>query len=139
MIYPPVQPDAAFNYNLTYYLSGPMAGYPNHNFEAFETTVQILRDSGIDMLSPHEVDHPLLSGKPEEWHHYLRNDLTEMLKHCNGIIMMKGWPQSNGAKLEMDVALKLGWPVYYYEDFTLINMNKESDNERSAAQLASTG
>jgi len=110
--------------DLTYYLSGPMAGYADHNFPAFEAAMTELRDAGLSILSPHKVEHPNLSGKPEEWAEYLRNDLKEMLSFCQGIILLRGWPQSRGARLELSIAQALDWPTYYYNDFTLTNMNK---------------
>ena len=44
--------------DLTWYLSGPMAGYAGHNFAAFEETASALREQGWHIVSPHEVDPP---------------------------------------------------------------------------------
>jgi hypothetical protein len=39
---------------------------------------------------------------------------------------MNGWPQSKGARAELEIALTLGWPVYFYdtEAKMITNMNK---------------
>lgn len=115
-----------FDFTKRYYLSGPMAGYPEHNFPAFDRALTLLEDAGILMLSPHKVEHPGLTGKTEEWAEYLRNDLVEMLKNCDGIILLPGWAQSKGAALELHLALALGWPVWFFDEnnLTLTNMNR---------------
>lgn len=112
-----------FDYSITYYVSGPMAGYTDHNFPLFEKANLMLEDSGIKTLSPHNVEH---EGENLRWHDYLRGDLIEMLSFCGGIILLPGWPQSSGAGLELYNAKALGWPVYYFdpETMTLTNMNR---------------
>lgn len=115
-----------FDLDKTYYLSGPMAGYPHNNFPAFEVASKQLRDAGLKILSPHEVAGPEGSDQNEEnttWAAYLRRDLIPMLHLAGGIILIKGWPQSRGARLELHVALSLEMPVWYYERYTLHNMN----------------
>lgn len=114
----------SFNMGLTYYLSGPMAGYPDFNFPAFASAAQELRDSGVTIVSPHEL---ILSQEPDpkkEGLDYLANDFAVMSRDCQGIILLKGWPMSVGAKAELNIALVLKWPVYFYHNFTLIDMNR---------------
>lgn len=114
----------------SHYLSGPMAGYPDHNFPAFEKAAGELTDCGLIVTSPHKIKHiepvefEILHGRPMDWHDYLRKDIKVMLEACDSIILLKGWPQSKGAILELEVAVRLGWPVWYYDGFTLTNMNK---------------
>lgn len=111
----------AFDFNITYYLSGPMSGYENHNFEAFELAAQHLRDSGVSLIAPSELKPP--QDEPEEMD-YLAHDFAVMSSACKGIILLKGWPASRGARAELEIALTLGWPVYFYHDFALIDMNR---------------
>lgn len=95
------------------YLSGPMSGYPLHNFPAFHEASAILRGMfGVDLLSPHEIEH---SGSDLTREEYLRKDLQQMLSlECGNIIMMGDWLKSWGACFELNVAAKLGWGIYLY-------------------------
>jgi hypothetical protein len=102
---------------MKYYLSGPMAGYPQHNFPAFEDAFKKLTAMGLSVLSPHRIEQPSI-----EWVDCLTNDVGIMVRECNGIILLPGWPESRGAKLELSIALSLGWPVLYFDGLSLIDM-----------------
>lgn len=107
----------------TFYLSGPMAGYDDLNFPAFVKASEELRDAGVKIISPNELSPEV--GIPATGEDYLANDFAVMARDCQGIILLKGWPRSVGARAELEIALTLKWPVYYYHDFTLINMNRD--------------
>lgn len=42
----------------------------------------------------------------------MRADI-HVLTDCDGILMLRGWEQSKGAKLEFDVATSCGLEVWY--------------------------
>jgi hypothetical protein len=116
----------SFAFDKTYYLSGPMAGYPELNFPAFDEAAEDLRAAGISIISPAEIAIDKEEPSNED---YLANDFAVMAAQCEGIILLKGWPRSVGARAELEIALTLKWPVYYYENYLLINMNGgESDD-----------
>jgi hypothetical protein len=118
--------------DLTYYFSAPMAGYHGNNFEYFERCVNRLRTSGVKVVSPHEIEHPSYKGILEElgheaeWAKYLEKDLVHMIQEASGIILGKGWPESRGARLELDVSLQLARPVFFYDvaENLLLRMSK---------------
>lgn len=112
------------NFDLHYYISGPMNGYPENNFPAFQKALDLCLNSGIMAISPHEIKH---EGTDLQWQDYLRGDLVQMLLQCQGIILIPGWVQSKGARLELSVALALDWPAYYLnpESGIIVNMNKK--------------
>jgi hypothetical protein len=99
----------------TYYLSGPMTGYYRYNYAAFESASRMMRIAGMDVLSPHEIDHgeaePGQSGK--RWDEYMRPALGLLLQ-ADVIVLLAGWSQSRGAVKELDTALSLGMSVYLY-------------------------
>jgi hypothetical protein len=89
------------------YLSGPMAGLPEHNFPAFHAYAATLRAAGHDVVNPAELDN---AGKT--WEGCLRTDLREMCT-CDAIALMPGWESSKGANLELHVAHRLGMEVMH--------------------------
>jgi len=115
----------AIDKDKTFYISGPMAGYEDLNFPAFEAAVIQLQDAGLKVLSPHMLALPGEPDPAKEGRDYLANDFMHMAKSCQGIILLKGWPRSVGARAELEIALTLKWPVYYYNDWTLTNMNAD--------------
>jgi hypothetical protein len=89
------------------YLSGPMAGLPDHNFPAFHAQAAQLRAAGYEVVNPAELQN---SGKT--WEQCLRTDLREMCT-CDAIALMPGWESSKGANLELHVAHRLGMEVMH--------------------------
>ena len=43
---------------------------------------------------------------------FLAGDL-EIVKRCDAIFMLRGWEQSIGAKVELEVAIEKGLEIYY--------------------------
>lgn len=118
------------DFDITYYLSGPMAGYSEHNFPAFEDAARILRQTGLTILSPHEMPTPegfAEMSEQDQWKVMVDLDIAAMKEVCKGIILMKGWPQSRGARAELTVAMELDWEVWYYHDYQLTNMNRRKN------------
>jgi hypothetical protein len=93
------------------YLSGPMTGIPEHNFPAFNRATAELRALGIDVVNPVEVN----PDATKSWSQCLREDI-KALCDCQGIVLMPGWAQSNGAQLELHVAHRLGMNVHFLQD-----------------------
>ena len=114
------------------YLAGPMTGYPDFNFPAFERAAQDLRKQGYIVWSPHESDleaawaashratYDPANGDPgsstELSHRYF---LAEDLRHvcaADEVAVLDGWESSLGARIETYVAFQLGIPVKPYEE-----------------------
>lgn len=118
-----------FDFELTWYLAGPMSGYPEYNYPVFEDAARVLRMTGVKLVSPHEVAWPDNHEKLSEtdlWE-YMMKATGKALNNCQGIILMKGWPQSRGAKAELEFAMAHNWPVWFYHEYFMTNMNKGVD------------
>lgn len=111
---------------MKWYLSGPITGYPELNRPLFDKAAKMLRRFGTDVLNPFDVE----INTPAEWQECLKADLTAMMAQCGGIILLPGWPQSKGSRLELSLALALDWPVCFMNlspggnTFRLLDMNK---------------
>lgn len=89
------------------YIAGPMSGYEDHNFPAFNEAARQLSDAGYSVLNPAEET----GVRPGwTWAQYLKHDLPLMLK-CEGVATLDGWEGSRGALLEVHVASQLEMPV----------------------------
>lgn len=89
------------------YISGPMTGFPNHNFPAFHAAAQQWREAGWEVANPAEN----FSGRtdlPRET--YIRADVA-MLAQCDAIAVLPGWERSRGAQLEYLLARELGMMI----------------------------
>ena len=88
------------------YVSGPMTGLPEFNKPAFYAAEAQLQAAGF------EVVNPARNGLPDtaEWHQHMRADI-KMLMDCDGVAMLDGWWMSKGARLEKNIADRLGMEV----------------------------
>lgn len=92
------------------YISGPMTGYEDFNFPAFNALAATMREQGWTVENP--TEHGIVEGA--KWGDYLRYDLARMAT-CEVIVLLPGWSQSRGALLERQVAEALGMVVTYAE------------------------
>jgi len=90
------------------YIAGPMTGYPEFNYPAFNDAGRALRDAGFDTLNPvdSEDENPT-PGIPQPWEWYMRRALLMVLA-ADCVAMLPGWEKSRGASLEVHVARALG-------------------------------
>lgn len=91
------------------YLSGPMTGLPDFNYPAFNAVAAKLRGLGYSVVNPAENfggrgDHP--AGRTA----YMRVDIGHVL-NVDAVVVLPGWQNSRGARLEVAVALEIDLPV----------------------------
>lgn len=91
------------------YLAGPMTGLPEHNYPAFFAAAAVLRNEGLEVINP--ADYGVVDGW--DWADYMRRGLS-LLSGCSEIVMLPGWSQSKGARLELFFADQLGMKTHLY-------------------------
>lgn len=107
--------------NLKVYLAGPMRGYDQFNFPAFDAAAERLRASGWEVLSP--ADRDRAEGFDETRNTLadfdlaaaMRDDLAWVIE-ADGIVLLQGWEESTGARIERLVAETCGKRVFPYDD-----------------------
>lgn len=92
---------------MSLYVSGPMSNLPDNNFPAFHAAAQELREAGYTVINPAEIE----GAEGDQWADFLRRDLRAMLAQADGIVLLTGWSESRGSRLEITVARALSWPV----------------------------
>lgn len=114
----------------TYYVLGPMTGYPNNNAEAFRHTAAKLRSMGHSAISPVEMDEDSgfdLATTPteEEYVQFLARDIETIAGliargEIDGGVALEGWRGSRGADAESRTFHVLGKPVLRLEGDELV-------------------
>lgn len=93
------------------YLSAPISGYDlEERRKAFSKIEERLLNNGYEVCNPMGAQWQEGITTQE----YMRKDL-EMLLTCDTILMMEGWNNSIGCKLELDVAIATGIDVMFEE------------------------
>ncbi len=87
------------------YVSGPMTGYPECNYPAFNEAARRLRAEGFVVDNPAEV-----GAEGGKYADLLRKDIR-LLLDCDGVALLPGWSESRGAKTEVHVAETLGLEI----------------------------
>lgn len=94
---------------MTAYLSGPVTGKPGNNAEAFEDVASSLERIGFETVVPTRI---VPAGV--EWHAAMRICIPALM-HCDIVVMLPGWQESDGAQIERRLAHALDIPVLYME------------------------
>lgn len=94
------------------YLSGPMTGYPEHNFPAFAAAAVLLRRLGFEVISPHEKDldegfDPSSDGSTFDLRAALEWDVAAVLA-SDAVVLLEGWEASPGCMVEVLTAASAG-------------------------------
>ncbi|ROM84903.1 hypothetical protein BK652_10010 [Pseudomonas brassicacearum] len=93
------------------YLAGPMTGFEDFNFPAFNKMAADLRAQGYVVENP--AAHGVVDGA--DWADYMAYDLTR-LGLCGQVAVLPGWENSKGARLEVHIARELGMKVVNAHD-----------------------
>lgn len=115
------------------YVAGPMSGIPHFNIPLFDRVTADLRRMGHTVTNPAEEDPPpvreaALASKygspadllPTGFTHgdLLARDVKLIADGVDGVVLLPGWEDSNGARLEAFTALlynKILFTIMYYE------------------------
>lgn len=109
------------------YIAGPMSGIPKFNYPAFIKAAEQLREKGYEVRNPAEMDSPevqkvamrsrkgIVKTLNETWGDFLSRDVKIVADDVDGIVLLKGWQKSRGARLETYVALTVGKPVWFVD------------------------
>ena len=102
----------------TIYISGPIKNMTDGNLKAFDKAEKQLKEMGYETLNPHKIGEELNirffeMGKVPEYEDYLKEDIIQMLAKCDALLVLPGWRNSKGSKLEIANALACGLDVFF--------------------------
>lgn len=86
------------------YIAGPITGHDlAERWSAFKAYEYYFLDNGYEVINPMELPHD----HDKIWGSYMRECIPALCK-CDYIFLMKDWYTSEGARIEFDIAMKLG-------------------------------
>lgn len=125
-----------------------MTGIPQFNFPAFHAAANDLRARGFEIISPAEIDDPVTkaaamaspdgkmgSGSPggQTWGDFLARDVKIVADMVGGVIVLPGWENSRGARLEVFVANLCKHQLMVYDPRGVRSMRSHELQEAIAA------
>lgn len=87
------------------YLAGRMSHLPQHNFPRFHQEAARLRSLGFEVINPAEIN-----ADETNWLLCMRADIHALIE-CDGIALLENWELSRGARLELEIAQRLGLTI----------------------------
>lgn len=88
------------------YISGKISGRAEEAREEFARAQRLLQDLGHTAVNPFENG----LGEDAPWERHLAADLLALLE-CDAVLLLPGWEESLGARLEREVAMRRNLPV----------------------------
>lgn len=115
------------------YIAGPMTGLPLYNFPEFFRVEALLRGAGFETVNPARI------GRTEDtWEQNMRRGIRAMLE-CDGVALLCGWTQSQGARVEYRIAVEVGIPAHDWDIWPLLEENERRREANSDEQAHSRG
>jgi len=101
---------------ICFYIAGPMTGYPEHNFPAFDAAQAHLEQLGFACINPANLERSIPVPEHEPWDrtfakHCIRRDLIAIIDQCHALYLLRGWKKSRGAAVETSLARYSNMPM----------------------------
>ncbi|MBQ9000233.1 MAG: DUF4406 domain-containing protein [Eggerthellaceae bacterium] len=93
------------------YVIGPVSGFDDLNLPAFDAARKALALADFQAMIPHDF-----IPSDATWQQAMRRSLETLVK-ADGIACLPGWSDSNGARLEVEIAQSLGMPTLEVGDW----------------------
>ena len=107
------------------YISGKITDLNlNEAKQNFKEAQKHLEELNFDVVNPLLLDHKLEA----TWEEYMRIDIKAMLD-CKFIFVLKGYQESVGAMLEIELAKKLDFTIIYQEYADALYEKAKSKNK----------
>lgn len=92
------------------YISGQITGLKIDEAKAkFKEGEKVVLEMGETFVNPFDI---LPQNDEYTWSDYMKADI-KALCDCDAILMLDNWKNSEGAKLELHIAERLGMKIYY--------------------------
>lgn len=94
------------------YLSGPMSTLPEGNAPAFHAAATVLRGLGHEVFNPAELHDGDMTLPYKD---YMVPELAALLDGTTVVVVLPGWEEGTGSRLEVAIAAAIGVPVREFD------------------------
>ena len=94
------------------YLAGPMTGYENFNYPAFNEAAKLLRSHDYTVINPAEN----FDGRTDLPRSTYIREAVKQVADADMLVLLPGWKNSAGAYLEFQIAIATDIVIANYED-----------------------
>lgn len=112
------------------YIAGPMTGYPEFNYPAFNAEAARLRELGYYVANPAENPVPRCGS----WQGYMRMAIAQLVT-CDAVVTLPNWRSSNGAHLEVVIATRLHLAIFKEGEIKERMSYKDFDGDHPAMMM----
>lgn len=104
------------------YLAGPMRGYEDFNFPAFDAAAKQLREAGFEVFNPADHDRETVAADGRQIaeltiRECMKADTAWICDNADGIALLPGWGASTGANAEVALGRAIGIQAFYVEEW----------------------
>lgn len=105
---------------LKVFIAGPMTGIEHFNFPLFDVVAKILRNEGYQVVNPADIcrrfkkEHVLADKKVFDT---MISQQQEAEKTCDVLLLLPGWENSKGVRLELKTAIDKDMRIVQWVDF----------------------
>ena len=102
------------------FLSGPMTGLPNYNFNHFNEVAARLEKAGYKVVNPVDIckmykEEEVVKHK-EVFDAMIAEQQKAEREQCDAILLLDGWECSLGVRLELQTAIELKFRIFLEKD-----------------------
>lgn len=106
--------------NKAIFISGPMTGLPNYNFDKFNEVAAKLENAGCKVVNPVKIckkykQETVIKDK-SAFDAMVAEQQKAEREECDSIILLDGWEKSRGVRLELKTALDLDFKIFLEKD-----------------------
>ena len=101
------------------FISGPMTGYIGHNYYIFEKVEECLRTAGYECVNPAAIGkkyNPEKVDKDKSLYCAMEKEIQEAERTCNVLLLLPGWEDSIGVRLELRTAIELKMKIIQWRN-----------------------
>lgn len=101
------------------FISGPMTGYKYHNYHYFNVIENFLHRAGYKCVNPAKIGekyNPDEVDKNKQLYKEMEEEIQAAEKTCDIILLLPGWENSKGVRLELKTALELDMKIVLWKN-----------------------
>lgn len=93
------------------YIAGKITGRPiGEAVLEFRRAAEVFKSAGYEVINPMELPHD----HDKSWKSYMKECIAALVT-CDEIALMENYTSSDGARLELEIAIRLNFEKFYFQ------------------------